>query len=95
LKKLCKTGRRKLKNEKLIYHSKIYHQLGAPGARAPYITKSISSQIRNPNLYSRKVSERQIAQIICVYLARKNIAEGVNFTPLPGIGLINHLDKTG
>jgi len=36
------------------------------GARAPYITKSISLQIRNPNLYSRKVSERQLAQIIFV-----------------------------
>jgi len=34
---------------KLIYRSKIYHQLGAPGARAPYIAKSISLQIRNPN----------------------------------------------
>jgi len=72
--------------EKLIYPSKIYHQLGAPGVRAPYITKSI--------LYSRKVSERQLAQMIFVYLARENI-EGwgcVDYTPLlPGIGLINKI----
>jgi len=51
------------------------------GARAPYITKSFFLQIQNPNLYSGKVRDRQLAQIIVVYLARKNIAQGVNFTP--------------
>jgi len=61
---------------------KIYHQFGAPGARAPYVTKSISSQIRNPNLYLGKVSERQLAQIISVYLAHENIEGGLIQPPL-------------
>jgi len=42
---------------------------------------------RNPNLYSGKVRERQFAQIMFVYAARKNIEGGYISPPLPGIGL--------
>ena len=75
-KEIMQNRQKEVEKRKTYIPLKNYHQLGAPGARAPYITKSISLQIRNPNLYLRKVSERQLAQIIFVYLARENIEGG-------------------
>jgi len=55
-KEIMQNRQKEVEKRKTYILLKIYHKLGAPGARTPYITKSISSQIRNPNLYSKNIS---------------------------------------